>query len=161
MKQWLAKRGCTFEARRGSHFMVRLGDRTAVGKEDMLQYRIRLTKDTNDTFLVTVLVDPPGFTSGKTREEARARAVEAIETAFIGYIHDGRDIPPSDTGRGNMVTIPAIGEAKLGLYSAMRTAAMTKAELARRLAPSTGRSPTGYEPRFAHRANRGSVAGAR
>lgn len=99
----------------------------------MLQYRIRLTKDTNDTFLVTVPSIPPALTSGKTREEARARAVEAIEMAFIGYIHDGRDIPPSDTGRGNMVTIPAIGEAKLGLYSAMRTAAMTKAELARRL----------------------------
>jgi antitoxin HicB len=99
----------------------------------MLQYRIRLTKDTNHTFLVTAPSVPPALTCGKTREEARAYAAEAIEAAFIGYMRSGQDIPPSDTGRGEMVTLPPITEAKLGLYMAMRAARVTKADLARRL----------------------------
>ena len=30
MKRWLQKQGCTFEAHKGSHFMVRLGDRVSI-----------------------------------------------------------------------------------------------------------------------------------
>jgi mRNA interferase HicA len=30
MKRWLAKQGCAFEARKESHFLVRLGNHTAV-----------------------------------------------------------------------------------------------------------------------------------
>jgi mRNA interferase HicA len=30
MKRWLQKQGCTFEAHKGSHFMVRLGGRVSI-----------------------------------------------------------------------------------------------------------------------------------
>ena len=47
---------------------------------------------------------------------------------------DRRAIPASDAkARGPAVTLPALTEAKLGLYSAMRAGKISKAELARRL----------------------------
>jgi antitoxin HicB len=47
---------------------------------------------------------------------------------------DRRDIPmPRAGAKGPFATLPALTEAKLALYTAMRTAKMSKAELARRL----------------------------
>ncbi len=62
-------------------------------------------------------------------------AVDAFETALSIYIDDRRDIPkPSAIKRhGKFVTVPALTEAKLALYSAMRAQRVGKAELARRL----------------------------
>ncbi len=100
----------------------------------MLQYRIRLKKDTNDTLLVTVPSIPGVVTFGEDRDSARTHAVEAIETMLIGYMADHRDIPPPDApGREEFVTLPALTEAKLGLYHAMLGARVTRAELGRRL----------------------------
>jgi antitoxin HicB len=55
--------------------------------------------------------------------------------AGADYVDDRRDIPkPSAGKRGfKMVTLPALTEAKLALYSAMRANRIGKAELARRL----------------------------
>jgi antitoxin HicB len=100
----------------------------------MLQYQIRLKKDTNNTLLVTVPSIPGVVTFGEDHESARAHAIEAIESMFIGYMADHRDIPPPDTpGRGEFVLLPALTEAKLGLYQAMLAARVTKSELGRRL----------------------------
>jgi antitoxin HicB len=58
----------------------------------------------------------------------------ALETAFMGYMEDRRGIPkPSSFKRGTSITLPALTEAKLALYSAMRSGRIGKAELARRL----------------------------
>ena len=47
---------------------------------------------------------------------------------------DRRDIPmPRAATKGPFATLPALTEAKLGLYTAMRTVKVSKAELARRL----------------------------
>jgi len=78
----------------------------------------------------------PSLTSFEVedREEALLRASDAIESALMGYIDLRRDIPVPRAGRrGPFVTLPALTEAKLGLYSAMRAAKVGKAELARRL----------------------------
>ena len=100
----------------------------------MLRYRVKLSRDTNDTILVVVPDVPGACTFGEDREEALLRAVDAIETVFMAYIADRRDIPPSTTSkRGDFVTLPALTESKLALYTAMRTAKVGKAELARRL----------------------------
>lgn len=80
----------------------------------MLRYPVKLLKDTNET----ILVDVP----------------DAIESALMCYIDLRREIPaPRATSRGPFVTLPALTEAKLALYTAMRTARIGKAELARRL----------------------------
>jgi antitoxin HicB len=100
----------------------------------MLRYRVKLSKDTNDTILAEVPDVPGAVTFGEDREEALLRAPDAIETALMGYIDLRREIPaPRAGGRGPFVTLPALTEAKLALYTAMRTAGVSKSELARRM----------------------------
>ena len=100
----------------------------------MLRYHVKLSKDTNDTVLVEVPGVPGALTFGADREEALLRTADAIETVLIGYMADRRDIPmPRAGGKGPFVTLPALTEAKLALYTAMRSARVSKAELARRL----------------------------
>jgi antitoxin HicB len=101
----------------------------------MLRFSVKLSKDTNDTILVDIPAIPEAHTFGEDCEEALARAVDAIETALMGYIEDRRDIPPADAkpGRGTFVSLPALTEAKIALYSAMHAGKVGKAELARRL----------------------------
>ena len=100
----------------------------------MLRYHVKLSKDTNDTILAEVPDVPGALTFGADREEALLRAPDAIETVLIGYVSNRRDIPlPRATRKGPFVTLPALTEAKLALYTAMRTARVSKAELARRL----------------------------
>ncbi|MGA1997144.1 MAG: type II toxin-antitoxin system HicB family antitoxin [Bryobacteraceae bacterium] len=101
----------------------------------MLRYSVRLSKDTNHTILVDVPAIPEAHTFGEDREEALVRAVDAIETALMGYIEDRANLPPSDVtaNRGTFVTLPALSEAKLALYQSMRAAKVGKAELGRRL----------------------------
>ena len=100
----------------------------------MLRYPVKLLKDTNDTILVDVPDVPEAHTFGEDREEALLRAPDAIESALLCYIDLRRDIPmPRATSKGPFVTLPALTEAKVALYTAMRTAKIGKAELARRL----------------------------
>lgn len=100
----------------------------------MLRYSVRLLKDTNDTILVEAPDVPGAHTFGEDREEALLRAPDAIETMLMCYIDLRRDIPMPRAGRrGPFVTLPALTEAKLALYTEMRAAKVGKAELARRL----------------------------
>jgi antitoxin HicB len=86
--------------------------------------------------VVVSFPDFPGVhTFGADNDEALARAVDALETMLIGMIEDREDIPearPAKRGRRS-IALPALTEAKVSLYKAMRTAGIGKAELARRL----------------------------
>jgi antitoxin HicB len=100
----------------------------------MLRYPVKLERDTNGTILASFPDVPEAHTFGDDREEALARAVDALETAFMGYMEDRRAIPePSSLKRGSRVALPALTEAKLALYSAIRAGRIGKTELARRL----------------------------
>ncbi len=100
----------------------------------MLRYSVKLSKDTNGTILVEVPDVPGALTFGEDREEAILRAADAIETVLIGYMADRREIPmPRAGAKGPFATLPALTEAKLGLYTAMQAAKVGKAALARRL----------------------------
>jgi antitoxin HicB len=100
----------------------------------MLRYPVKLQRDTNGTILVSFPDVPEAHTFGKDREEALARAEDALETALIGYMEDRLPIPkPSPSKRGPFIVVPALAEAKLALYSAMRAGRISKSELARRL----------------------------
>ena len=100
----------------------------------MLRYRVKLSKDTNDTILVVVPDVPGAVTFGEDREEALLRAPDAIESALMGYMDLRREIPaPRAGGRGPFVTLRALTEAKLALCTAMRSAKVSKSELARRM----------------------------
>jgi len=100
----------------------------------MLRYPVKLERDTNGTILVSFPDAPEARTFGDDRDEALARAVDALETALMGYMDDRQPIPkPSSFKRGPSATLPALTEAKLALYSAMRAGRISKTELARRL----------------------------
>ena len=100
----------------------------------MLSYPVKLERDTNRTILVSFPDVPEAHTSGDDREDALARAIDALETALMLYIEDRQAIPaPSAVKRGPSVTLPALTQAKLSLYSVMRANRISKSELARRL----------------------------
>jgi antitoxin HicB len=101
----------------------------------MLQYPVKLSRDTNGTIRVEFPDIPEAHTFGEDQDEALMQAVDALETALSLYIDDRRDIPkPSSPKRGmKTVSAPALTEAKIALYNAMRAAKVGKAELARRL----------------------------
>lgn len=97
-------------------------------------YPVTLTKDSNGTILVDFPDFPEAHTFGETKDEALARAVDALATVLDGYISDRRDIPtPSLTDRAIVVTLPALMATKVALYERMRGDRVGKAELARRL----------------------------
>ena len=97
----------------------------------MLSYPITLEKDDG-----TVMATSPDFpeltTFGDDRDEALARAIDALEEAIAARIHDGRDIPTPTRGR-HRATLPTLTAIKVLLYQEMRNQGMGKAELARRL----------------------------
>jgi antitoxin HicB len=101
----------------------------------MLRYPVKLTKDDNDTLLVTAPDLPEVATFGKNEADALRRARDAIATALQGRISDRKDIPvPSAPTRGQrLVALPAIVAAKLALYRAMVETNTRKADLARKL----------------------------
>ena len=97
----------------------------------MVRYPVRLTTEGEH-----VLVDFPDFpeahTFGGTREEALARASDALLTVIDAYMKDRQRLPHPSTGTV-MVDVPPLAVPKIGLYSAMREKRVTKAELGRRL----------------------------
>jgi antitoxin HicB len=101
----------------------------------MLQYPVRLTKDPSGSWVVTVPDFPEAHTFGDDKDDALARAADAIASAMQGRIGDRKVVPtPSPRKRGqHLVAIPAVVTAKLALYRAMLEAQITKAALARRL----------------------------
>lgn len=103
----------------------------------MLAYRIELTPDDNDTWLVTCPDLPGVVTFGTTREEAAAQAVDAIESLLASRIGRGEDIPsgaPALSSEGDVVVrLPALTALKVALYQALRRAGMTRSDLAGRL----------------------------
>jgi antitoxin HicB len=101
--------------------------------KDASAYPIVLTAD-DDGFVVTFPDLPFGITEGDTEEEARARAVDALETVIIALMLDRQDIPLPSPAKGRpSVVLPPLSAAKVALYRAMREAGVTKAELGRRL----------------------------
>ncbi len=97
----------------------------------MLSYPIKLENDEN-TLLATSPDFPELTTFGDDRNEALARAADALEEAIAARIHTGQDIPKPSRGK-ILVTLPTLTAVKLALYQGMREQGVGKAELARRL----------------------------
>ena len=97
----------------------------------MLKYPVILEKD-DDNVLVTSPDFPELTTFGMDREEAIARAVDALEESIASRIHDGQDVPLPSQGMETAV-LPTLTTVKVLLYRGMREQGIGKAELARRL----------------------------
>lgn len=97
----------------------------------MLSYPITLEED-DGTLLVTSPDFPELTTFGEDREEAIARAVDALEEAIAARMHSRLDVPQPSEGEV-YATLPTLTAVKLMLYQGMRDRGIGKAELARRL----------------------------
>ena len=97
----------------------------------MLAYPIVL-EDDDGAVLATSPDFPELTTFGEDREEAIARATQALEEAIAARIHDREDIP-SPSGGEVYAVLPTITSVKVQLYQGMRSQGVGKAELARRL----------------------------
>ena len=98
-----------------------------------MRYAVTLTPDDNGTLLVAVPDLPEALTFGEDREDALARAVDAIETALMGAITAREEIAEPKAVGADFVNLPALSSAKIALYQAMRTDKVGKAALAKRL----------------------------
>jgi antitoxin HicB len=100
----------------------------------MTSYPVKIVKE-GSAFLAQFPDVLIAHTFGGTKEECLRNAVDALETAFIALMSDRSEIPePSRIKRGmDIVTLPALAEAKVSLYRQMLAVGMRKAELARRL----------------------------
>ena len=98
-----------------------------------MRYAVTLTPDDNHTVVVTVPDLPEAVTFGEDRDEALARAVDAIETALMGRMAAREEIPAPQTRSRIHVNLPALSVAKIELYRAMRADGVGKAALARNL----------------------------
>ncbi|RFP18246.1 MULTISPECIES: type II toxin-antitoxin system HicB family antitoxin [unclassified Duganella] len=101
----------------------------------MLNYPITLTPDSNGTYLVGFPDFPEANSVGDDIADALANAGDALESALSIYFDERRPIPlPSANNTGNaVVSLSALGTAKVLLWNEMHAQNMRKADLARRL----------------------------
>jgi len=98
-----------------------------------MRYAVTLVPDDNGSLLVTAPDIPEAVTFGEDREDALARAADAIETAIMGFMSAREDIPAPKAKGQDYVSLPALSVAKIELYRAMRADGVGKAALAKRL----------------------------
>jgi antitoxin HicB len=100
-----------------------------------LAYPARFERDDNGTIQVSFRDVPEAHSFGEDEADARARAVDALETALSLYVGRREGLPrPSAAKRGErLVPLSALGAAKVALWETMRAQRIGKAELARRL----------------------------
>ena len=97
----------------------------------MLSYPIHFEND-DGTIMVTSPDFPELTTFGEDRNEALARAIDALEEAISARIHLSQEIPSPSHGktRANLPTLTAV---KVILYQGMKDQGIGKAQLAKRL----------------------------
>ena len=96
-----------------------------------------IVKPDGDTFVVVFPDIPHAHTNGSSREDALAHAPAALEAGIAMLMEKNMDIPIPGSARGRntvLVGLPSvISSAKVELYTALRSAGVRKAELARRM----------------------------
>ena len=84
----------------------------------MLAYPIKLTKDDNDTYLVTCPDFPEVTTFGEDRDDALDHAQDAIEEAISARMANREVIPRPSKGK-LLVTLPTQAVLSVLLYNTM------------------------------------------
>lgn len=103
----------------------------------MPEYCARFTPDREaGGFVVTFPDIPEAITQGDTEQEASEYARNVLQMARATYMKEEMDVPMPRRLRGKKyrtISLPALTEAKLSLYMAMRQASQSNVDLARRL----------------------------
>jgi antitoxin HicB len=99
-------------------------------------YAVKLSKDTDGSWLVDVPALPFVHTHGATREEALTRAVDAVLTGLEMLVDDKAEIPrplQSAPAKGAAVRLSALVAAKIELHNAMLAQRVGKYRLGKKL----------------------------
>jgi antitoxin HicB len=97
-------------------------------------YPVRLEREEDGGYVVTLPDIGYGATQGDTLAEALAQAEDLLEEAVLGMMAHGEDVPLASPAKGRpTVALPALTAAKLEAYRAMRAAGLNKKQLAERL----------------------------
>ena len=100
-------------------------------------YPVRLEREEDGGYVVTLPDIGYGASQGDTRDEALAQAEDMLEEAVLGMMAHGDDVPPPARARIRgmraTVVLPPLTAAKLEAYRAMRAAGLNKKQLAERL----------------------------
>ena len=111
----------------------------------MLAYPIML-EDDDGSVLVTSPDFPELTTFGEDRDEAVARAADALEEAIAARIHDGNDIPQPSPGNV-FASLPTLTVVKVRRYQAPTQPAITIIPQSHK---SQFRQPLRHSPRLYH-----------
>lgn len=98
-------------------------------------YPAKIQDDGAGGFLVTFRDIPFAATEGATLDDALNQAVDCLEEAVASCIDDGDFIPEASNPRKGeyKIMLPAQTAAKTALYIAIKSAGISKSELARRM----------------------------
>ncbi|MBF0334126.1 MAG: type II toxin-antitoxin system HicB family antitoxin [Alphaproteobacteria bacterium] len=114
-------------------------------------YPVDVTEDEDGGFLAG-LPDWDHVTQGNTRDEALTMAEDMLLTLLSAHIAERLDIPAPSAAAGRPVVAPGPGvAAKANLYLVWRNAAISKAELGRRLGAGPQVVARLFDPRHASR----------
>src|ERR1700686_2846176 len=95
------------------------------------RYPVKMRPDDNGTILVTFPDVPEAITFGENEQDALTRAAEALEAGLSIYIDRNAHIPKARQPKAKgplVIGLPALTNAKISLYTAMRRAGVTRAE---------------------------------
>ena len=99
-------------------------------------YRARFEPgDRRGSIVVSFPDVPEAITQGRSEDDARTMAEEALGLALLSYLERGKPLPkPRAKGRGlvDIAVMPDVA-AKLAVLEAFTAAGITKTELARRI----------------------------
>ena len=99
-----------------------------------LGYPARFDPEPQGGFTVSFPDFGTGYTYGATRDEALRQAEDLLETIVANWMAEGWDIPSPGGARGRpLVQLAPLVAIKVDLYRTMRSAGVTKAQLARRI----------------------------
>ena len=102
-------------------------------------YPVRLEAKEGAAALVSFPDIPEAVTEGATEREALAEAEDCLVAALGGYVEGHRDIPRPSPGKGcPLVSLPALVDARIALYRALRDCGIGNAALARELGTVEG-----------------------
>jgi len=97
-------------------------------------YPVRLEREEDGGYVVTLPDIGYGATQGDTLGEALVQAEDLLEEAVLGMMAHGEEVPLPSPAKGRpTVALPALTAAKLEAYRAMRAAGLNKKQLAERL----------------------------
>lgn len=102
---------------------------------ERFEYAVHLDPEADGGFVVTCRDLPELITQGDNLEHALGEAADAMDEVFALYMSEGLSFPPSTKARRreHWVCPPPETVAKAALHVAMRSASVSKVQLARRL----------------------------